>query len=95
MTSVCSICGRELDLRQDPLSENCGGDCWGCIGEIEADLGYSPSLDIVGQEFSDGLRPDWIPSPNVIFTCKEKIKNGAKIEIVIGISRPCGEPWKN
>ena len=32
----CSICGRLLDVTEDPLSGDCGGDCWGCISEIEA-----------------------------------------------------------
>ena len=31
----CNLCGRKLDNIDDPLSTNCGGDCWGCIGEIE------------------------------------------------------------
>ena len=27
---------RLLDSPADPLSGNCGGDCWGCVGAIEA-----------------------------------------------------------
>ena len=34
----CGICKRELDQPTDPLSIDCGGDCWGCISEIEADM---------------------------------------------------------
>jgi hypothetical protein len=31
----CGICGRPLDLPGDPLSQDCGGDCWGCVSEAE------------------------------------------------------------
>ena len=41
------------------MSLNCGGDCWGCVGEIEADQGHTPSLDKVREEFALGLRPEW------------------------------------
>jgi hypothetical protein len=34
----CGICKRELDQPADPLSNDCAGDCWGCISEIEADM---------------------------------------------------------
>lgn len=56
----CTICGRELNVDSDPLSVDCGGDCWGCVGEVEADLGYEPSLAKVRNEFEMGLRPTWI-----------------------------------
>lgn len=55
----CSLCGRVLDRAEDPLSLDCGGDCWGCIGEIEAEHGYEPSLIKVRQEAEQGLRPGW------------------------------------
>jgi len=55
----CTICGRLLDNPEDPLSGDCGGDCWGCIGEIEAEAGWEPSLAMVRKEFADGLRPNW------------------------------------
>lgn len=32
---VCSLCKRQLDKPSDGLSRDCGGDCWGCIREIE------------------------------------------------------------
>ena len=56
----CGICGRKFDQLDDPLSIDCGGDCWGCIGEIEADMGDLESLKKVRDEFGRGLRPDWI-----------------------------------
>jgi len=60
----CRSCGRELDKIDDPLSEDCGGDCWGCVGEIEALGGFEPSLTRVREEFKLGLRPSWIdPAP--------------------------------
>lgn len=31
----CHLCGRLLDKPTDPLSKNCGGDCLGCIQEVE------------------------------------------------------------
>ena len=55
----CNICNRTLDNPDDPLSGDCGGDCWGCIGEIEAASGWEPSLSYVRKEFEEGLRPGW------------------------------------
>ena len=56
----CGICRRVLDIPKDPLSIDCGGDCWGCVGEIEADSGWPESLTQVRAESEAGLRPDWI-----------------------------------
>jgi hypothetical protein len=36
--ATCGICKRELNQPANPLSGDCGGDCWGCISEIEADM---------------------------------------------------------
>ena len=55
----CSICSRTLNNPNDPLSGDCGGDCCGCIGEIEAESGSEPSLTMVRREFASGLRPGW------------------------------------
>jgi hypothetical protein len=52
----CHICGRLLNQSDDPLSLGCGGDCWGCIGEIEAAAGLKPSVEQVRQEYEAGLR---------------------------------------
>ena len=59
----CSICGRPLDRPDDPLSRDCGGDCWGCIGEIEGDPedGYPPNIRRVQREIALGLRPPFDP----------------------------------
>jgi hypothetical protein len=46
----CQICNRPLNNPNDPLSLDCGGDCWGCIGQIEADSGYKPSIEAILQE---------------------------------------------
>lgn len=32
--ATCEICRRELNT-SDPLSLDCGGDCWGCVSNIE------------------------------------------------------------
>ncbi len=37
MTAYCNTCGRQLNIENDNLSLDCGGDCWGCIGEFEFD----------------------------------------------------------
>lgn len=58
---ICRICHRELSNPKDPLSIDCGGDCWGCVGEVEADLGDEQSLIKVREEFELGLRPNWTP----------------------------------
>ena len=50
----------KLDQEDDPLSLDCGGDCWGCIGEIEADMGDEYSLAKVRKAFAQGLRPGWV-----------------------------------
>lgn len=40
-----------------PIAQSdCGGDCWGCIGEIEAAAGLKPSVEQVRQEYEVGLR---------------------------------------
>lgn len=50
-------------MSNDPLSIDCGGDCWGCVGDMEANLGFEPSLKKVRCEFEQGLRPGWV-EPN-------------------------------
>lgn len=55
----CRICGRELGREDDPLSLDCGGDCWGCIGEIEAEMGSESSLARIREEAAQGFRPSW------------------------------------
>jgi hypothetical protein len=54
--NACGTCGRRLNQPSDELSEDCGGDCWGCIGEIEALGGYPPSLCTVRAEIAAGIR---------------------------------------
>ena len=39
---TCYICGKKLDQPDDPLSRDCGGDCWGCISKIEWEDGAAP-----------------------------------------------------
>jgi hypothetical protein len=56
----CGICGGLLDQPGDPLSVDCGGDCWGCICEIEADMGDPVSLAKVREESAAGLRLGWV-----------------------------------
>ena len=31
----CHTCGRVLNVESDPMSIDCGGDCWGCTGAAE------------------------------------------------------------
>ena len=31
----CGTCGRPLNAADDPMSTDCGGDCWGCVGVAE------------------------------------------------------------
>lgn len=57
--ATCQICGRVLNQVDETLSQDCGGDCWGCVGEIEAEAGWPPSLDQVRREHALGLRPGW------------------------------------
>ena len=42
----CSICGRPLDDKDDPLSPSCGGDCLGCMINVERESGYHTDLEI-------------------------------------------------
>jgi hypothetical protein len=60
----CGICATKLNDPCDALSNDCGGDCWRCVGEIEAAIGYDPSLAQVRKEFAAGLRPEWIDPIN-------------------------------
>jgi hypothetical protein len=60
MTGRCGLCDRILDVKGDPLSGDCGGDCWGCVGEIEADVRGDPtqniSIGFVAKEIEWGWR---------------------------------------
>ena len=49
----CGMCGRRLDQANDPLSGDCGGDCWGCIGEVEAGMGWDASVEAVRREIRE------------------------------------------
>ncbi len=62
VVTYCQICRRKLAQNDDPLSIDCGGDCWGCIGAIEAELGYEEALAQVRAEFALGQRPGWTDS---------------------------------
>ena len=53
---VCATCRRVLDVQSDPLSQDCGGDCWGCVGEAEANHGYPPAISKCNAEIDDGFR---------------------------------------
>lgn len=53
-----ATCGRVLEISADPLSVDCGGDCWGCVGEIEADMVWPKPLAQVRKESEASLRPD-------------------------------------
>ncbi len=87
----CHICNRELEAENDPLSIDCGGDCWGCIGEIEAEMGCESSIAQVRKEFSEGLREDWMPSPETDY----EFNSETGLTISIQLFRPLGEPWNN
>ncbi|MDH5178047.1 MAG: DUF916 domain-containing protein [Gammaproteobacteria bacterium] len=84
-----------MDKEDDPLSGDCGGDCWGCIGEIEADSGFEPSLEMVRQEFRDGYRNNWIPAPTFSYEIIGDIHKSSEIRLRIKLVRPLGEPWPN
>jgi len=68
---ACLICGRPLDIEVDPMSADTGGDCWGCIGEIEAKMGGGEkniSIGFVAQEIEWGWRhADCSPKPQAVF----------------------------
>ena len=66
----CSICLRPLGIKLDPLSDDCGGDCWGCIGDIEAhmDAEQNLSIGLVAKEIAWGWRgADGTPKPQEFF----------------------------
>jgi hypothetical protein len=50
----CSICGTILHAHDDPMSADCGGDCWGCVGPMEK--GNATSEAVVRAEIRAGLR---------------------------------------
>ena len=84
----CSICDGPLDLKNDPLSADCGGDCWGCIGEIEADMGDEHAIKLLRKEFLSGHRKNWLPSPKVSGSTE-------LLSVEIYLETPLGEPWAN
>lgn len=70
--SNCAICGHPLNVAVDPLSGDCGGDCWGCLGSIEAGMGGDPrsntSIEFVAREIRWGWRDaDGSPKPQSLF----------------------------
>jgi hypothetical protein len=42
---LCLICRRQIDVAGEPLSADTGGDCWGCVSEIEAGMVGAPLDD--------------------------------------------------
>lgn len=86
------MCGRVLSQEDDPLSGDCGGDCWGCIGKIEADAGYEPSIAFVQQEVRDGFRDgDGVAKPQAdIFT--ERRRALAALEAIKQLLRDDWDP---
>ncbi len=63
----CLTCGRFLNRNSDPLSLDCGGDCWGCVGYVEADVFREPSHEKVQREIEAGLREaDGSPKPPIL-----------------------------
>lgn len=57
MEKKCGMCGRPLSIEGDPLSTDCGGDCWGCIGLVEAEHGDPESRAKVASEIELGVPP--------------------------------------
>lgn len=57
----CNTCGRILNVQSDPMSIDCGGDCWGCTGaaELGGDLDSKVQAEIAaGQRNSKGYPVD-------------------------------------
>jgi hypothetical protein len=50
------MCGRALDEPGVTLSADCGGDCQGCIAQIEAEGGDPDALARMDHEIRTGLR---------------------------------------
>jgi hypothetical protein len=89
----CGICGRTLENPADALSSDCSGDCWGCIGEVEADSEHEPSLETVKAEYAAGLRPNLVFRPKITFNFILSHSANAKVETEITLSKPNGELW--
>jgi hypothetical protein len=51
----CHTCGRKLEVASDPLSGDCEGDCWGCVGHAEFGL-WDESTAKVEAEIASDLR---------------------------------------
>lgn len=66
-SGFCLICNRRLNVEGEPLSADTGGDCWGCIGKIEADAGCEMSVEFVRREIAEGWRlADGAPKPSQV-----------------------------
>lgn len=72
--NYCTICKRILNNPNDPLSRDCGGDCWGCMGLAEID--YPPSKLIVDKEIALGLRDE--EGNPLMKTGEAKVKDDVK-----------------
>lgn len=65
--ACCSLCGRLLSVANEPLSNDCGGDCWGCISEVEAErFGLEPEVyrrdhDLIWAAAAEET-PGWVPA---------------------------------
>ena len=66
----CTLCYRILDIAADPLSHDCGGDCWGCIGELDYD------------EEWDGQEDEW-GGHEVQIRLREEIDKGYRHALAI------------
>jgi hypothetical protein len=53
---ACGMCGRPLDVEGAPLSRNCAGDCWGCMGAAEFGGALPEDQAVIEREIRDGLR---------------------------------------
>lgn len=56
MPRIFFISAGQRDQKDNPLLLDCAGGCWGCIGQIEEDMGYEYFLPNVKEEFAKGLR---------------------------------------
>jgi hypothetical protein len=47
-----------LDVAADPMSLDCGGHCWGCVGLVEFKSGDRLTSQTVTDEIRKGLRDE-------------------------------------
>jgi hypothetical protein len=96
--TVCHLCKRPLDQPEDPLSADCGGDCLGCINEIEGRMTATEPSNGGGRVMDwQPIKAEWlracgfkVDGPVALKVTRRYMLNGFEFVDVIDLN---GYPW--